>query len=259
MNKYTTNYLIKTVLFVFLIMPIVAWGQEPDKDAKPKQWSFEVKPYLLLPYMNGNTAIKGIPVSVDANPGDIFDQLKFGGMLFLEAGTDKWAVNLDLLYMDLEADGTTPLQSRQAEIGVTQLGLAVSGLYNLGSGIEFGLGGRYNNISTDITIAPGEYILPGTDFSMSESWFDPLLIARLNKEFAPDWRFGLWVDAGGFGVGSDFAWQIHPDIGYSFSELFELAFSWRWIGMDYDTGSGTERFAYDMIISGPAFLLSFNF
>lgn len=258
MRKITSLYLVLILCTVTMLAPQTVWSQETE-ETSTSNWRFQVKPYVLLPYMNGNAAIKGIPVKVDADPGDIFSQLQFGGMLFAEAANDRWAVNIDLLYMDLEADGSTPLQSRSAEVGMSQLGLAISGLFNLGSGVEFGLGGRYNSISSDIRIAPGEYILPGTDFSITEGWFDPLLIARLNKEFAPDWRFGLWVDAGGFGIGSDFAWQIHPDVGYRFSDLFELAFSWRWIGMDYETGSGTERFSYDMIISGPEFSFSFDF
>lgn len=64
-------------------------------------------------------------------------------------------------------------------------------------------------------------------------------------------------DIGGFGVGSDLAWQVHGKAGYRFSELFGLDLAYRVISMDYEKGD--PGFVYDMRIFGPELGLVFHF
>ena len=59
------------------------------------------------------------------------------------------------------------------------------------------------------------------------------------------------ADIGGFGVGSNFAFQIYPTVGYRFVDWFTLAGGFRLLTMDYETGEGEQRFVYDMSIYGP--------
>ena len=95
---------------------------------------------------------------------------------------------------------------------------------------------------------------------MTQTWFDPLLVARVMTRFdGSQWRLGMLADIGGFGIGSDLAWQINPFVGYQFSKLFEIDLAYRWLSMDYETGSGTDQFEYDMVISGPEIGLLFHF
>ena len=63
--------------------------------------------------MVGSTAI-----DVSANPGDIFDHLDFGYMIYGEAQKGPWAFALDVLYMDLGEQGRTP--SATYDVGVKQ-------------------------------------------------------------------------------------------------------------------------------------------
>ena len=58
-------------------------------------------------------------------------------------------------------------------------------------------------------------------------------------------------DVGGFGVGSDFAWQAFPYLGWQFAQWGSLQAGYRWVDMDYETGSGANRFKYDMLYRGP--------
>ncbi len=264
MNKNVLKGLLYSVLF-FIALPIIAQDQNKEeqnnmeKNVDEKKWSFTAAPYFLAPSMNGDVAIKGLPIATSVNPGDIFDNLDFGFMFFFEASTDKWAVNLDLLYMDLSKKGVTPLTSRNAEIGMKQLAITVNGLYRLNPWLEVGLGGRINSLDASVNIAAGDYILPGRDFSMNQTWFDPLIAARAMTQLNNKWRFGMFANIGGFGIGSDFAWEINPSVGYQFSKLFEIEIDYRWLGMDYETGTGTDYFKYDMVISGPELGLLFHF
>lgn len=229
----------------------------PDND---KSWQFTLGPYLIFPNMNGNVAIKGIPIDVSANPGDIFSNLDFGMMLYFEASNPKWAIMFDGLYMNLGKEGETPLLSRQASVDMDQLAITVNGLYRVAPWFEAGIGGRVNSIGSGVKIAAADHVLPGTDFSMNETWFDPLIVTRAMTRFNTDkWRLGLLADIGGFGVGSDLAWQVNPFVGYQFSKLFEIDVAYRWLGMKYENGSGTEYFLYDMVISGAEIGFMFHF
>ena len=87
----------------------VVSAQSPAADEGDPGWGVVVAPFLLFPNMNGQTSVRGIAVDVDLNPGDIFDNLDFGAMLYLEAANQDWAITLDGLYMNLGASGMTPV------------------------------------------------------------------------------------------------------------------------------------------------------
>ena len=54
----------------------------------------------------------------------------------------------------------------------------------------------------------------------------------------------LALELGGFGLGAETnsAWQIQAYAGYRFSELFQIQGGYRVIGLDFETGSGADRF-----------------
>ena len=95
--------------------------------------------------------------------------------------------------------------------------------------LEVGAGGRLNNIATDIDVRRN--VLPaGTEEvtgSASKTWFDPIIIARISADIKDKWLFQLSGDLGGFGVGSDFTWQLQAYAGYRFAKLFQLTAGYR--------------------------------
>jgi hypothetical protein len=64
---------------------------------------------------------------------------------------------------------------------------------------------------------------------------------------------------GGFGIGSDLAWQAQAIAGYHFSKLFEMSIGYRVISLDYKHGSELDSFIYDVITYGAMVRLGFNF
>ena len=76
---------------------------------------------------------------------------------------------------------------------------------------------------------------------------------------AKKWLFQLRADVGGFGIGSDFTWQGQADVGYRFSKLFQLGLGYRFIGIDYENGEGSDRFKYDVDTYGPVLRFGFHF
>jgi hypothetical protein len=234
-----------------------AGAQEPPGEGDG--WSFTVAPYALVPHMNGEVAIRGNPVEVDVGPGDIFKRLDFGAMLNLEMANQDWAIALDGLYMNLGETGKTPVTERDAEVDMKQSAIEATVMRRAGSWAEFGIGGRLNVLKGGLFVAPGEIVLPGIDVSQTKTWFDPLIVTRLTAPLEGRWRLAIRGDIGGFGIGSSFAWQIYPHVGYRFGSVFELTLGYRAIGMKYETGSDNEAFLYDMTIFGGqiGFLLHF--
>ena len=72
-------------------------------------------------------------------------------------------------------------------------------------------------------------------------------------------RAAICLEVGGFGLGSDFAWQVCPTVGVQASHRFGLDFGWRWLAADYKSGSGASAFTWDVIQQGPVLGLVFAF
>jgi hypothetical protein len=72
------------------------------------------------------------------------------------------------------------------------------------------------------------------------------------------WLLQLRADIGGFGIGSQFAWQLQPDIAFRASRLLQLGIGYRVISNNYNKGSGSNRFLFDMEEYGPQIRIGFN-
>ncbi len=233
-----------------------------QENGEEKKWKFLIEPYMMFPSMSGETGVRNIPtVSVDANAGDIFDKLQFGAMLYLEAQNDQWAITSDLLYMNLEQDAASTQIINSGSVQAKQLGYELAGLYRFSPFLESGLGLRLNSIDTELdivrnTIGGGTESLGG---SLSRTWVDPVFITRATADINDKWIFILRGDFGGLGIGSTFTWQVQGYVAYHFSKLFQTSLGYRIIGIDYDKGTGEDRFRYDVNTFGPNIRFGFNF
>lgn len=251
----------KILLFLILVLPqLNLFAQDETEN---KKWEFLIEPYLMFPNMNGESGIRELPlINVDASSSDIFSNLDFGAMLYFEARSDKWVLGSDFVYMKLSQDVNPTALINSGEIEVSQLIWEVSGLYRILTFLDIGLGLRFNNITMAADIsrnAIGGGSVELISGENSEFWVDPVIIARISETINETWQFQLRTDIGGFGIGSDLTWQIQGGVGYRFSKLFQTTIGYRIIGMDYDKGSGAERFKYDINTSGPMLKLGFNF
>jgi hypothetical protein len=226
------------------------------------QWQYRVEPYLMIPSMSGQTGIEALPlVNVDASPSDIFSRLQMGAMLNLEATNGNWSVTSDILYMDLEQDITPSTLINGGEIGMKQFAWELAGFKRITPWLEIGIGGILNSIGVDETVTRNQ-VGGGTSAqsaSASKTWFDPMLIARVASNSKPRKWFGQFRgEVGGFGIGSDFAWQVQGIAGYRYSKLFDMSVGYRGIGFDYQSGEGDKTFIYDMVIFGPMVRFGFT-
>ncbi len=71
--------------------------------------------------------------------------------------------------------------------------------------------------------------------------------------------FKLWSDIGGFGAGSDVVWTFSSLLGYRFTPNFTLWGGYRFRNLDYEDGSGSDKFVYEGTTYGPIMGLAFRF
>ena len=227
-----------------------------------KKWHFLAEPYMMFPYMAGETGLgNDLLVTVDADPGDIFSNLKMAAMLYLEAGTEKWAITSDLVYMHLNNEITPGTLLHSGTAGVEQFIWEMAGLYRILPFWEVGIGGRLNYLSTELDVRRNVFPA-GTEEvtgSHDDTWFDPVLITRLSTDIKDKWLFQFRGDVGGFGIGSDLTWQLQAYAGYRFGKLFQLTAGFRVISTDYRTETGSTEFVFDMKEFGPVIGFGFNF
>lgn len=257
---------LKPVFFVLMLSVLVSGNikaQDTRTATAKSEWKFLVEPYMMFPNMSGTVGLADLPdASLDASNNAIFEQLKMGFMLNAEASICKWTIGSDLLYMDL-AQGVKPgILIQNGELSVKQLGWEVSGLYAVKPWLDLGIGGMLNSIYSGgeiYLISVGGWSSATKKTSMTKTWFDPMLIARIHSKSDQKFIYQFRGEIGGFGIGSDFAWQMQAYAGYQFSKLFQITGGYRIISLDYENGSGQNRFMYNVDTSGPVVRFGFNF
>jgi hypothetical protein len=211
------------------------------------KWAFDVSLYGLLAGMSGTAGLGPVNANVDVGFEHIWDNLKAGGMGTARVGYGRWAVSTDVIYMNLEA--TKDPFTVQAKQWLVQPQLEYSfcryfGVYS---------GARYNNIDLEL------HGPLGVNPSSTQGWWDPVIGTRIRLPFAKKFSFDVSGDIGGFNVGSDFSWQVFPCFNWQFKRWGSMQAGYRWLSADYETGSGLNRFKYDVVSQGPQIGVTFHF
>jgi hypothetical protein len=232
----------------------------PDTAIVKNKWHFLVEPYVMFPKMHGTTGLGGLPnAPVDENPGDIFRNLQFGAMLYAEGRKGFWTFSSDLTYMHLKSDANINDAAGSGTVDIKQLAWELAGMRQLAPWFELGLAFQLNNIKSDVDlfINTSGGVEERTS-QIDETWVDPSILTRVKFGLSKKWSFQFRGNIGGGGIGSDLYWQLQGYFGYRFSKLFQLSAGYRAIYIDYETGSGDDRFVYDMTTFGPVVRFGFN-
>ncbi len=218
--------------------------------AETNHWRFDTSLNLFLAGLSGEVAAHGQPATVDASFSDIVDHLEAGLAGRVTVGYDRWFLSTEFSYMRLGV--SVPAASVKMEQWLVEPSLG----YQFCQAFAAFAGARYNNISGDVTFnGPAGRVATGT-----QAWWDPIIGAQLSlplvgHKLTLDGHF----DVGGFGVGSDFTWQAYPYLNWHFARWGSAQLGYRWLGTDYETGSGANLFRYDVIVQGPQLGVTIHF
>ncbi|HTE24601.1 hypothetical protein [Flavitalea sp.] len=248
-TSYINRGLTKAFCLLQCIILIVFSVAAQDSLKTRKKWNFVVEPYLMFPNLNGTIGVGTLPdTKLDADPGDVFSHMKIAAILYLEMASDKWAFTSDLIYMNLDENATPDKFINSGDVNFKQFSWEVAGLARVLPWLEAGIGGRLNNLKASADLVTNT-IGGGTNFrskSISHTWLDPIIIARINSKSDKKFIYQFRGDLGGFGIGSDFVWQLQAYAGYRFSKLFQLTGGYKIISIDYQNGSDESRLLYDV-------------
>jgi hypothetical protein len=226
-----------------------AWAQDDQN------WTGQITPYVWGSGLGGTlTPFTGAPtVRIDKSFGEVLEDSD--GAFFLSAYARRGRLVLlgDYSYAASSKDGLIP-PGLPAEGRLRQSSLTLAGGWRVFEDERLHvdvLGGlRQWNIKTAVQVPlAGIARSPGLDFT------DPLLGLRANVMLAPDWTLIAYVDAGGFGVGSDSTWQWLATVNYLHGERWAFSAGLRQLSLDYRDG-GTRL---DATLAGPLLGVSWRF
>jgi hypothetical protein len=230
----------KVFLIVAAIGFISATSQaQYDVDNRIK---LEITPYVWLSSMNGNLTINGKTRPINFTFEDFFKFSNLGLNGHIELKTRRWGILFDYNYVDLLKDLT------YTELVLSELGFS----WRFTKGFEMIVGGRYFKSETEYRDTPQPFE------KGKQSWVDPIIGGRMTWEMTRRFVFTTRADIGGFGVGSDFEWNLMAGIGYRLSNITFMAAYRIWYAK-YENGSGDNLFVYDMTTSGPGLAMVIHF
>lgn len=97
----------------------------------------------------------------------------------------------------------------------------------------------------------------------NQDWVDPHIGIRIILDITRGWSMTLGETVGGFVVGSDFVWTAAGLLGYRFGFFGEdnagVLGAYRAMYQDYSSGSGDDKFEWDVTLHGPIPDLSIEF
>ena len=259
--KFAAGLLVSCVVLASL-MPCPAKAADIVPEQGPSGWRFTLAPYAWAAGLSGDVGLFGRnPIEVDVPFSDILENLDVAAMGLAEAHNGTWGVFADLDYVTIGAGnsitravGGDPAVSARVDgsVDVQELMATLMGQWRVldQSNVTLDLlgGVRYWNVDTDLTFkleANGVKVksLSGSD---GAAWIDPMIGAKLLIDTKTPFYLTGWGMAGGFGVGSDFGWDVMGGLGYKWTERFSTVLGYRAVGVDYEE----DGFVYDVIQSG---------
>jgi len=241
---------VKGYVCLWAVVAVIAAGSVMPASAQSAsdEWEVFVAPYLMGAAMGGTTTLRGVEVDVEMSISDIFSNLQFGAMGMGFARKGDWGFGSDLIWMAL---GTTV---RDTNVDVNQGAFAFYGLRKLSPVADITFGLRVNTLQGEFTFTG-----PEVTRNQSQTWVDPIVGLTFRTPTKHRMQLRLYTEVGGFGAGSDFTWQVFPDLSVTLTRSATLEFGYRWLDVDYSTGDGSEQFGYDVLTQGPVVGFGFRF
>ena len=244
-----------TVMFVILFLCVASHAMAANPKIPDDEWHFTLSPLFLWGMnINGSSTVgpKELPLQIDFD--DVLDNLNAVFTIHFEMQKGDWTIFAEYQYVDLDPSFTTPtgvnagidFKDQMGELGIAYK-VATFGKNDL----ELLGGARYTRQDLDLKIGPGVQLL-----DVSESWVDGFIGMRVFTHISDNWTF---IGRGDIGAGGDdFIWNIVGMVDYQFKDWGSVFFGYRWLDYDYETGSGTNHYAYDALQQGPLAGLSIH-
>ena len=252
----------------------------------PNQWQFAFTPYGWLMGVDGDVTARGHTVSVNETFIDLVEDSDSLAALmgYFEARKGPFAIFTDIVWADLTFSGNFQGRSNpianldilvngnvdlEYELTIVQSGVAYEVARWPGSSANTALdlmgSVRYWNQTADISAnvsATGTLGAIGFQGSGNRAtastgtldWFEPVIGARIRHQKVSGSELMLMGDIGGFGVSSDFSWQVVATYGFDTMFLgmpLHSVIGYRALGTDYSESGRFGKNGIDAVFHGP--------
>lgn len=232
------------------VLPVFAASSVAAQD----EWVGQVTPYVWAIGVNGNfKPFSGAP-NLSFSRSFSESRKDVEGAFFLSgfARKDRFVMLADVSYSSSSRQGSIA-PGIKAEGELKQRSVTLAGGWRVLQEetwvLDILAGARHWNIESSVR-APG--ILRA---SVKKNFTDPILAVRGNVQLTPRWSTIAYLDAGGFGVGSEHTVQALLTANYQMSDSFFLSGGYRWLDFDYrDDGA-----KLDWNMQGPMLGVSWRF
>jgi opacity protein-like surface antigen len=244
---------VSAALGLFSIAP-AAHGADltpvPVEAAPPgTSWDVAIAAYVWGASLTGDVGVGGLrPVDIDVSFGDILEKLDFAFMAVAEARYGRFGVFGDLLYTSISTSASGPLgfvdADARSEVTIATLMGEARVVDQAGASLDVMAGGRLWNVSNKLRLSGP---LATRSFRDSETWIDPMIGVKSRIGNEAGLYLTGWAMAGGFGVSSEFAWDLFGGVGYEVTDHVSVVAGYRGLGVDYED----DGFVYNTIQHGP--------
>ena len=249
-DRYEASFSLVLCAFAGLAA-MLCLSVQPAHGQSESGWSNQGLIYLLGPTLDGTSGIGPFDTEVDLSAGDVFDNLDSAFLGMYRGEGERWGVMVDVVYMDLKADGSGDGGRFSGEVELEQTTAIVSATYRLSPTTQLMAGALYNDISGGISLTGPRNEPRGQ--TMGEDWVDPIVGVLFETPIgAGNWSFTGAAQLGGFGVGSDLVTILTGSFSYRFNNWSSIDIGYRYLDFDYEDGDGADRFKFDMSEHGPA-------
>ena len=225
--------------------------------AQEADWRYKATIYGWFPGLSASVDTRFGTVETDVSASDALENLDMAFMGTFAAQNGRWGFAADLLYTDISATQPTPF-ALYGDATVKQTLTALSGyvLYRVTQdpAFVFDVGAGFRTFNLDIDVSLSEGVAKAASESISRSWTDPVIAARMNVPINEKWFVEGFADYGGTGSGDE-TWQIYAGVGYRISEDWSTQLGYRTMNISKEVD--TRDVSADMSGALIAFTYSF--
>ena len=229
-----------------LSFAILGLGLATGATPAAAQWAFTATPYVWWSGLTGDVRAQGGPVvDLDSDTSD-FD---FVPMLTFRGTNGTWGFLTDIAFTPGQATGRVLDNAFLVDVD-NFIGTAVL-TYDVtpAGGSEVFVAGGLRVLDANLSVAAFE---TNPEAEGGRTWVDPVF--GLGGRFGTRFLLSAYGDIGGFGISSDFAYQLYGTVGYAFTRMFSARAGYRLVRNDYQDGG---EFLYQVNQGG--FLLGVTF
>jgi opacity protein-like surface antigen len=237
-------------------VPVSAQSDPSPPAATGEGWRNTVAVYFLGAGMSGHETVKGLEAQVDVSASEILQNLEAGGMLAWRGETKRWAITFNAMFVGVGATKEGP-HNTKSDVDVDQAMAELDGSWRFSDRFEVLFGARSSWLDSRVEV--DQPLLGTAERQGSKAWVDPVVGARVTVPLGRKWSFSGRGDIGGFGLASDLTWQAVAHFDWQASKVVGMTMGFQAIYADYQEGSGSDLFHYDVTTAGPflGMILSF--